>query len=209
VEADDARWLQFYFAELFWYDWRPQQLAMIEAIRNAIVNGGDQALAASRGEGKTKIFECMVLKYMLQRAVGFAVLFAATGAAAEDSLNAIMTELETNDPLAADYPGVCIPVRAIEGAPQRAHSQIVTGFRHDNGEAFKMAASKFKWCGKEIFLPCVPGSPSAGAIIATGGLDAGVRGLNKVNRRPDVSGIDDPETKTSAANPDSVTKLEK
>ena len=50
---------------LFWYPFTTQQLEMIEAIRNAILYGGDQALAASRGEGKTKIFERMLLKYTL------------------------------------------------------------------------------------------------------------------------------------------------
>lgn len=46
MEADDERWLRYYCGELFWYSFTPQQQAMIEAIRNAILYGGDQALAA-------------------------------------------------------------------------------------------------------------------------------------------------------------------
>ena len=38
---------------------------MIDAIRNALRYGGDQAITASRGEGKTKIFERTLLKYTL------------------------------------------------------------------------------------------------------------------------------------------------
>src|SRR4051812_43761716 len=63
LEADDVAWLRYYCGNLFTYEFTSQQLAMIEAIRKAIVYGGDQALAASRGEGKTKIFERMLLKY--------------------------------------------------------------------------------------------------------------------------------------------------
>ena len=56
----------------------PACRAMIAAIRNAITYNTDQALAASRGEGKTKLFERLLLKYVLQGKVKFAVLFAAT-----------------------------------------------------------------------------------------------------------------------------------
>jgi hypothetical protein len=106
---------------------------MIEAIRNAIRYGGDQSLAASRGEGKTKIFERTLLKYTLQGIIKFSVLFAATGSAAQDSLQSIMGEIETNERLRADYPEVCVPVLALENTPNRAHYQLVTGRRHDKG----------------------------------------------------------------------------
>jgi hypothetical protein len=65
VEADDTQWLRHYFHELFSYPFTTQQLEMIDAIRNAILYGGDQAIAASRGEGKTKIYERTLLKYTL------------------------------------------------------------------------------------------------------------------------------------------------
>src|SRR5690349_5507306 len=103
LESDDTEWLRYYFAELFWYPFTTQQLEMIEAIRNAILYGGDQSLAASRGEGKTKIFERMLLKYTLAGVVKFSVLFAATGSAAQDSLQSIMGEIETNELMRADY----------------------------------------------------------------------------------------------------------
>ena len=50
MENDDEAWLRFYCHLLFWYDFTSQQREMIAAIRNAILNGGDQAIAASRGE---------------------------------------------------------------------------------------------------------------------------------------------------------------
>jgi hypothetical protein len=209
LESDDTEWLPYYFAELFWYPFTTQQLEMIEAIRNAIRYGGDQSLAASRGEGKTKIFERMLLKYTLSGVIKFSVLFAATGSAAQDSLQSIMGEIETNLRLRADYPEVCVPVLALENTPNRAHYQVVTGKRIDNGEPYESVPSRFSWCGQEIVLPNVPGSPSAEAIIATRGLDAAVRGLNKRNRRVDVAGIDDPDTEETVNSEEQAKKLEK
>src|SRR5688500_3732050 len=209
LESDDTEWLRWYCHELFWYPFTTQQLEMIEAIRNAIRYGGDQSLAASRGEGKTKLFERTLLKYTLAGIIKFSVLFAATGSSAQDSLQSIMAEIETNERLRADYPEVCFPVLALENTPNRAHYQVVTGKRHDNGEPYQAVPSRFSWCGQEIVLPSVPGSPSAGAIIATRGLDAAVRGLNKRNRRVDVAGIDDPDTEETVNSEEQAKKLEK
>lgn len=207
LEGDDCAWLRHFFPALFWYDWQPQQREMIEAIRHAIIEADDQAIAASRGEGKTKIAERLLLKYSLQGIVKLSVLFAATGSHAEDSLRSIMAECEENDLLNSLYPEVCAPVRALENTPNRAHYQKCNGFRHDNGEPYEAAVSRFSWCGKEIILPRLPGSPASGAIIATRGLDAAVRGLNKLNRRVDVAIIDDPDTEESARSEDQAKKL--
>ena len=174
----------------------------------AIRVGGDQAMAATRGEGKTKYFERLALKYVFQGLIAFPVLFAATGSKAEDSLEAIKAAIQDNDRLCDDYPEVCVPVRALNNTPNRAHYQLVTGKRHDNGKPYKLVPSRFKWCGREIVLPAVPGSPSAGAIIATRGLDAEVRGLNKRDHRVDLAGIDDPDTEETVNSDEQAAKLE-
>jgi len=222
LEADDEAWLLWYFApeacprNPFSYAFVDQQKEIIATVGESIRTGRDAALAASRGEGKTTICERLTMKYILTGktpasaiAVFFAVLFAATGASAEASLEEIKDTIEHNDRLAADYPEVCFPVRALEGAPQRAHSQIASGFRHDNGEPFEAAATRFKWCGQEIILPDIPGSPSALSIIATRGLDSAVRGLKRKGRRPDLILIDDPDTQESAESEQLALKLEK
>lgn len=55
LESDDAVWLRWYCDDpcwpkkkRLWYDFTSQQMDMIAAIREAILNGGDQAIAASR-----------------------------------------------------------------------------------------------------------------------------------------------------------------
>ncbi len=209
IEADDRAWLRYYCPELFWYPFTEQQREIIQAIRNAIVEGGDQAIAASRGEGKSKLAERLLLKYALQGVITFPVLFAATGSAAQDSLQSIAAEVKTNDRIAADYPEVCTPVRALEGVANRAGYMTTSGSRHDTGEPFKRCPADFRWCGQEIIFPNVPGAPSSGAIIATRGLDSAVRGLSKRDRRPDVAVLDDPDTEDTANSEDQARKLER
>ena len=214
LESDDEAWLLWYFGvgcgvtDEFWYEFVPQQKQMIAAITHAIRYGSDQAIAASRGEGKSTIAERLILKNTLAGVVAYSVLFAASGVMADNSLDAIKTAIEENDRLADDYPEVCYPVRALEGAPQRAGSQVCNGERHDNGQPFEMARSKFSWCGQELIFPNIPGSPSAGAIIATRGLDAAVRGLKKRGKRPQLAVIDDPDTEDTARSEEQAKKLE-
>lgn len=215
LEKNDEAWLRWYFGPEseceapFTYAFTKQQREIIAAIGRAMVHGGDQSLAASRGEGKTTICERLVLKYVLQGAVSFAVLFGATGDAAGDSLAEIKSAIETNDALCADYPEVCVPVRALENTPNRAHYQLVKGHRHDDlRRKFDDHCSRFSWCGKQIYLPNVPGSPAAGGIIATRGLDGAVRGLKKKGRRPTVAIIDDPDTEATAESEQQSQKLE-
>jgi hypothetical protein len=214
LEADDIRWLMFYFGvdsevrDPFWYEFTAQQRQMIEDFRNAIVYGGDQAEAASRGEGKSTLLERLITKYTLAGLLSYSVLFQATGALADNSLDSIKTAIEENPLLAADYPEVCFPVQALENTPNRAHYQLANGHRHDNGEPFEMASTRFTWCGQEIIFPKVPGSPSSGSIIATRGLDSAVRGLKKRGRRPQLAAIDDPDTEETSRSEEQATKLE-
>lgn len=214
LEQDDIAWQLHYFGpncglpDPFWYDFTKQQIEMIEAIAHAIRYGGDQAIAASRGEGKSTICERQVLKYALQGILNFSVLFQATGTAAENALDSIKSAIEENVLLLADYPEVCVPVQSLENTPNRAHYQLVSGRRHDNDEPYERASSKFSWCGQEIVFPNVPGSPSARFMIATRGLDSAVRGLKRKGRRPQLALIDDPETEETVRSSDQATKLE-
>ena len=215
LESDDVEWLLYYFGDgcelgdPFTYHFVGQQIQMITAIGEAMRNGRDQAIAASRGEGKTTIAERLALKYLLSGAANYIVLFASTGPMAENILDSINTYCRENDRLLADYPEVCAPVRALEGVAQKAKTQRATGRRIDNGQAFEQSQVSYSWCGNELIFPNVPGSPSAGAIIATRGLDSAVRGLKKRGKRPQLAIIDDPDTEFTATSPDQAAKLEK
>jgi hypothetical protein len=215
LESDDIAWLMHYFGpkcgldDPFTYEFTSQQREMILAIRHAIKFGGDQAIAASRGEGKTTLTERLVLKSVLAGEVNYVVTFAANGSLADGSIDTIRQALTENVFLAADYPEACVPIIELEGVPQRAKTQRANGVRHDNGKKFEMAELGYSWCGQELIFPKVPGSPSAGAIIATRGLDAAVRGLKKRGKRPKLAIIDDPDTEDTARSEEQAGKLEK
>lgn len=215
LEKDDAAWLRFYFGpgceleDTFTYEFTSQQQEMIRAIAESLDYGLDQAIAASRGEGKSTITERIVLKKHLEGKVDYSVILQATGPLANGSIDSLKHTLENNPLLIADYPEVCIPIRALEGAPQRAQTQKVSGFQYDNGKAFTSHPSKFTWSGDEIIFPNVPGSPSAKSIITAKGLESAVRGLRKRGKRPKLAVIDDPDTEETASSKDQATKLEK
>jgi len=209
LEQNLARWLRWYFHHIFTDAFTEQQLAMIEALRAAVVHGGDQAIAASRGEGKTTLCECVLAWSLLTGQSRFAVLFSATGGDAENSLatwKALFIDDESKR-LQADYPEVCTPVAALENTPNRAHYQLISGNRHDTGEPYGPVSSKFQWCGRRVQLPKVPGAPGSRGIFATRGLDAAVRGLKVGNQRPDVAVIDDPDTDETVNSSDQAAKL--
>ena len=73
-----------------------RQIAMIDAIHRKIRQGGDQAIAASRGEGKSALAERLALKYMLEGLLQFVLLLHSTGGKAADSLAKIKEAIETN-----------------------------------------------------------------------------------------------------------------
>lgn len=215
LEKNDEAWLRFYFGpgceleDVFTYEFTPQQKEMIHAISESLDYGLDQAIAASRGEGKSTITERIVLKKHLEGKVDYSVILQATGPMANGTIDSLKHTLENNPLLIADYPEVCIPVIALEGAPQRAQTQKVSGFRYDTGKAFTRIPSKFTWSGDEIIFPNVPGSPSAKSIITAKGLESAVRGLRKRGKRPKLAVIDDPDTEETAASLEQANKLEK
>lgn len=192
---DPYRFLRAYFAELFFQPFTRNRREIVEAIMRAAQYGGDQAIAAPRGEGKTTIIECLTIFCMLTGVLRFPLVCSKTAEDAGRLLSNIKRQLEENEKLAADFPEVCIPVRALEGAPQRANMQTVAGER-----------TRIKWSGNHIMLPTIPREVlerdcqmlPAGAVLATRGMDAAIRGVRYGALRPDLAILDDPETRESA-----------
>jgi len=150
--------------------------------------GGLQAIAATRGDGKSSIMRIVGGFWgILYGLIKYIVLLGANGEFAEGILDDIKDEYETNAILYEDFPEVCHPIRALEGAPARAKGQTIDGVR-----------TNFKWSGKHIRMPIVGGSAASGAIITTRGVDSAIRGLVRKSLRPDLVLCDDIETRESA-----------
>ena len=210
-EADDELWLESYwsaFSPDTYYPLEPQQRQMVADFRALLSEGGDRADAASRGEGKTTLAIALTVKMILQDSGrDLWIILGATAKNAADILDTIRTAIGESDEFLRYYPEVCFPVRALENTVQRAKTQIANGRRHDNGEPFEAAPTKFHWTGDRLVFPNVPGSPSAGAIVISQGLDAALRGMRIKNRRPRAVIIDDPDTDETSHNPTQAAKL--
>lgn len=196
-EADPVLWLSTYFPKIFTGTWTPTRRDMVAAILHAARYGGDQSLAAPRGEGKSKITECVVIFCIVTGLLRFPLIVAATGHDAARILGNIKMQFEFNDLLAADYPEVCVPVQSLAGAPQRAGMQTVAGVR-----------TQMKWGETIVVFPTVAGSKASGAVLMTRGLDAAIRGVNYGELRPDLVIIDDPETRESVKSESQTTDRE-
>jgi|GEM_PF-1920985 len=210
-EADDELWLSSYwpaFSPDPYYPLEPQQRQMVADFSALLSQGGDRATAASRGEGKTTLAIALTLKAILQGGGNdLWIILGATAKNAADILETIRTAIGESDEFLRYYPEACAPVRALENTVQRAKMQVANGARHDNGERFEMVSTSFHWTGERLVFPNVPGSPSAGAIVISQGLDSALRGMRIRNRRPRAVIIDDPDTDETICNPAQAAKL--
>jgi hypothetical protein len=173
---------------------------VIAHLQDSFFTGGRFVEAVYRGFAKTTISQNTVLwaeSYGHRRCLP---LFGATDSDATRNMQSIKLELETNELLCEDFPEICIPVRALQGRPQRCASQTY----HDE-------PTHIDWTADQIVLPTIKGSVASGGIVVCRGLTGATRGLvfkrpDGSNQRPDGILIDDPQTDESAVSPAQVEK---
>lgn len=202
-ERDLERYLLTYYPESFPKPFSEDHLKVIKSIEKATLEGGLFCIAMSRGSGKTTILiraGNWALSYGHRR---FLALIEADGQAAEESLDVLKIEWETNDLLREDFPEIAIPIRALEGITQRANAQTCLGDR-----------TLITWTKKELVFPTVPGSKASGATFRCSGILGRIRGMQTVTAdgktlRPDFVLINDPQTDLSARSEIECAKREK
>lgn len=186
--VDPERFLRTYFADRYPLPFGKDHRFIIESIVNVATRGGKQAVAAPRGRGKSEIVKGMLAYLVLAEMSRFVMAMAATTPLASRLFNDFKRKIKLNTLLLEDFPEVCVPVRELDGAPQRAAKQHVDG-----------QLTEIVWTGDYISLPRVEGSPYGGVKMAYSGLDAAFRGMNIDGDRPDLVIVDDPETQESAS----------
>ena len=190
--ADPERFLRTYFADKYRLAFGADHLFMIDTIVSRARNGGRQAVAAPRGRGKSELTKGLLVFLVLAGLVRFPLPVAATTELAGKIYRDFKKKIRTNDLLLEDFPEVCWPVRALEGAPQRAERQHIDG-----------QLTNIVWTGDYINLPTVTCENAVcktygGVKMTYYGLDAAFRGANIDASRPDFVLVDDPETRESA-----------
>lgn len=176
---------------------------LIKDAQECAINGGLSAEFYARGGGKTTwIVEITSLWAMLYGHRRFPVDMGASLKAAKKCLKTIKRLLLLSPELLADFPAICIPIRALGGVSQRAAAQTYHG-----------KATNIEWGTDQIIFPTLlddSGNPldaGCGAILAVTGIGGAIRGTNESGMRPDMLLIDDPQTRKDATSPKRVKEI--
>jgi len=190
---DPERFLRTYFAPIFFNPFADHHRAMIHAIYERAFTGGDKAVAAPRGDGKSQVAIGMVIYVLHASPICFPVLIASTRSKAIKLFKQVKTKYANKikyPEFYGDFPEVCCCVSALQGTPQRAAKQ------HVDGELTNIA-----WTQDLVSFPYVAGSQVSGKRLTFFGLDSAIRGEGFEEMRPDLAIIDDPETREVAFSP--------
>ena len=189
-KKNPAQFLRTYWPDIFYNPFSASQKRMIEAFMQCISQAGWKAIAAERGGGKTNISLGLTIYALVHGFRRFGMILGANATEADRNAADLSCKFEDPDRWPAftgDFPEVCAPVQALQGAPQRARQM-----------AHKGKMINMTWSSKMLRFPTIPGAVCSGAIILSRGLDSAIRGTQYTGRRPDLVLLDDPETGDSA-----------
>jgi hypothetical protein len=197
--ADPELFLKTYFKDRYPRPFTKLHTAIIDALVEIATTGGEKALAAPRGRGKTEVLKGVLCYLILAGLVRFPVPISQTTGHAHEIYEDFRRKINLNELLYEDFPEVCHPVRCLEGAPQRASRQHIDS-----------QLTRIEWKVDRLRLPNVPeqyrGPIDYGGVrMEYRGLDAAIRGINREGDRPDFVPIDEPETRESAKSETQIT----
>ncbi len=194
---DPERFLRTYFPSIFYNDFAAHHKRMIQAIYDRAWTGGDKAIAAPRGDGKTQVAIGMTIYCFHATPIRFPVLIASTSAKAKKLFDQVKSKYENEAKFPAffaDFPEVTACVKGLEGAPQRAAKQ-----HHNN------MPTRIVWSQNLVVMPRAKVGWDTNAIggkrLVYFGLDTAIRGEGYEEDRPDLAIVDDPETREVAFSP--------
>lgn len=177
---------------LFYLPSSDDQLETMDHMEHVIRFGGYQAEAKPRGRAKTTRFIVASAWATLAGLKQFAGVLGQSQPKSYEIINDVIIELTQNELLLADFPEVCVPLKAKYDAPKKT-------IRY-NGDVLSLTVKADK-----IVFPRIKGTAANGQVIAARSIEAGTRGWRVDQKRPDLLCLDDPQTDESAR---SVTQQE-
>lgn len=196
---DFGRFCETYLAGIFSLKWSRDHLKVISLVENAVLEGQLAAVAMARGSGKTSMLSEAAPKWAtLYGHRRYPTVVGPEADHAQQIVEAIRIQLETNDELAEDFPGVVYPIRRLEGIAQRAKGQLSEG-----------RPTRITLKDRKIVFPTVDGEPTSGSVIQAVGILGRIRGMKHAladgtSIRPDLVLVDDPQTEESARSPSQI-----
>ena len=187
--------------EKFNLPWASFHIEAIRKMEASIINGGLFALALPRGSGKSSLSERAIIWAILYGYRHYIVAIGDGRSAAQEILETVQTEIESNERLIADFPEVCYPIAQLQGIVQRA-----------TGQRYHGRPTDISWGSSgTIVFPTIEGSPSSGSILVTAGINSRLRGMKRTTSdgrelRPDFVFLDDVQNDRSASSQSQIDK---
>jgi hypothetical protein len=206
---DGELFLTTYFPEVFFEPFTADRRDMHDSIVRAAMYGGDQAIAGTRGEGKTKLAIYTALYLTLTGLAVFPIVIGKNQRKSESELRTVREKLQQSELLLQDFPEICQPFKAVGGWSSRARMQTVAG-----------EFSRLELAADHLIYPIIGRHQlpddwpediepvSRGQILASIGIDGGIRGTNYRDIRPDIAIIDDIEDRQAAESDAVIEKNE-
>ncbi len=176
---------------------------IIDKLQNAITNGGQFAIEAMRGGGKSTWFVIATVWGVLYGHFRFPLIIAAAQPLAKTFRKAALDLLEFSPEIADDFPAVALPLRKIGGIAQRGNSITYRG--RPVGFISSDAVVRLPMLTEDDGSPVDSG---CGAVISVRGVGSSVRGLNVGGLRPDFILLDDPQTQKDSRSATAVERLD-
>lgn len=189
--TDPAFFLKWFLPNAFPLAFGDPHLAYIDSLDRISREGGRKAIAMCRGGGKSTITRGMSLRAVLYGIRHFVFNLGANDQKADEAMSFWLMCLLKSPRLGEAFPEVCVPLRKMGRIGQRR--PLYQG----NEIEMKLAADM-------IVLPDLPGSCSAGGVLASASLmSASLRGTHYMRadgfvQRPDTVILDDPQTPETA-----------
>lgn len=206
---EDAQlFMRSYLADEFDEEFTEDRAAMLNSIIHAAKYGGDQAIAGTRGEGKTTIAMNGAFWLMIRRLSTFPVVIGKNQDSSSDELHAIREKLQTNERFIEDFPEIGVPLDAI--GPSTASARLMTVADKPIGCVLGQKFFALPNITKEQ-LPHWPSDiepVSVGQVMGALGIDGRIRGAKFRGKRPTVAVIDDVEDRQAADSDPLIEKNE-
>jgi hypothetical protein len=116
--------LTTYFPRTYSEPFTADRSDMLNSIWRAARYGGDQAIAGSRGEGKTTLAMDGAFCLMLAQLSFFPVVIGKNQDASSDELKATRERITDSELFVEDFPEIGVPLQAV--GPQTANARLLT-----------------------------------------------------------------------------------
>jgi hypothetical protein len=222
------KWLMTFLPELFYNEFSPDHLLVIQKVDNAIHYGATFTMAMPRGDGKTSICKGGGLYALLEGYSKFQAPIGADRDASRQFIDFYKKQLQYNQRIKEAYQPVTGYLKSVtvDGEEELVHTGYIS---HGEGVALRYKSqlrtdgsqAMAQWSDDKIVLPTtLPANRKkmmvycSGSVAMCKGITCGVRGLvhnmqDGAAIRPDLAILDDPQTRESAESPQQTAKRDR